>query len=513
MAAQLRPGLSITEVRNLRRLSQGDLEKRLGLSKGYIGKIDGKKVQTTADRLQQIASALDVEPTYFSYLLDPDAAQPRTLVTEVIDCLLRTEPLPRRAPKNERGLSRDPKAQIVECQEPIELADALEDLFSREAQHRKSGAITVLWAAGTYASEGEVSKRFYEQAVPRLIYSGGRLCHILRSSNDPNQLIPTVLSMVETAKRYSSFKTYECRLSPHIGVSIIPTDLYIAAHAGAISAYCKVLNIEPSRGVYLTRKVGVLSDYVRVLETTAERVVRYFSSKEDEAAHQEYNAQAEIFQGSRYIVQRRFADATRPASDFEEGTGWWDRNSRRPQLVAQLDMEEFTRRRRAANAAFHKRVRHYPVRQVACWNTLERWAQSGYRSDLPLLGGPEMVQRESKKEIIDRLENIHSLLANPLYELALVDEPTFQAIVGHPGTPKCELGWVLNGKDAVVVELTESVGEKHGDIYRVAIEERVIAQEFASIFEKHWGRLPSDTKNKEVVSKRLLQLQALATGG
>jgi len=519
MPEPLPAGLSIKEVLKRRNLTQKQLELEVKRSKGYIGKIDqdeGKgdhkgKVKPSRALLTEIANRLGVHKEYFYYLLGSESVQPEDNFTQrVFDCLFETEDFDGQCPPSIIS-SKKAKPTIIECGDQIALSRAIQNMIATEGDLGKNGEISVLWTARNYAKKGSVYQCVYNQAIPSYISKLGKLTHIWRSNNSHSELTEIIFIILENVKRYSRFKNYECLLST-VPISPQPADVYFAQHSGLVSAYSTTWDLEPTIGVYIPHKVAVASEYMKALKTSAAPVVHHFAADRQEEAYQDYNATAEVIRGPRYIVQRRFADVTRPASHFEEGSLWWERNAQRRRNKVPID--RFAKYRRDASRRFAKRLdlERDPFRQIACLETLERWAQTGHRSDWTLLGGSETARPEKKQERIERIDEIRSLFMRySHFELAIVEEDNFVSIAGRPTNATTELGWVLNGTSGVIVEVADITRGDGGEIYRVAIEHEVIASQFSSAFEKQWDRLPANVKSREVVLDRLAKLRSLAT--
>lgn len=63
--APINIGLTIRELRLQRNLSQGDIEKRTGLLRCYLSRVENGHTIPSLDTLQKIASALDMQVSQF----------------------------------------------------------------------------------------------------------------------------------------------------------------------------------------------------------------------------------------------------------------------------------------------------------------------------------------------------------------------------------------------------------------------------------------------------------------
>ena len=75
-----RIGINLRKLRQLRDLSQEALALSAGIDRGYVGLLERSEYSASADMLEKLAEALDVDPSEFTTpITDADRNKPKLL--------------------------------------------------------------------------------------------------------------------------------------------------------------------------------------------------------------------------------------------------------------------------------------------------------------------------------------------------------------------------------------------------------------------------------------------------
>jgi transcriptional regulator with XRE-family HTH domain len=213
-------------------------------------------------------------------------------------------------------------------------------------------------------------------------------------------------------------------------------------------------------------------------------------------------ADIEAVHGERNLVQKFFSTVTRPISFFDREGEWFtdlvkivEDDKERAERIAT------SRYLRAAriNDSFRRGTSY---RQICDLVTIEKWLETGERSDIPMHPSREEPFRDNKEGRLQRLNEVENLLADSdiKFEIAFVEN--FDQLIYGGSYHELRHGWIVIGPEHTIVEVNCDHDKKIQEI-RVILKNESVAKAFAGWFRECWDQIPAHhrerRKNLELV--------------
>jgi len=284
-----------------------------------------------------------------------------------------------------------------------------------------------------------------------------------------------------------------------------PFDVVVLGDVGALLSFPIDSPQMANSHIGLRGNVGALADHTRLVRQSSVETVKVIAQSNLLEFLREYHqTEAENADGPRYMVQRFVGDYSRSPRDFQPDSDWYLRIIARGHTSDEI--REISSLRQRILGRSRDKAASNEFKQLCSRKAMEVWALTGQRP------GIDPREIENPSERLRRLEQLLTIFQQDGFSIAFVEEDIADEIGWTEVRAGNEFSFVVQGKRAVVLEMTVcglvSGVVEYQDIYSIVRDRSFVSQIFNE-FETIWDAIPGVQKSRESNLKFLGQLRAM----
>ena len=412
----------LKEIRERKNLSQKELAQRLSISQTYISKLERGEIAPSRKMIDELAYVLEVSETSLAVpssddqRTTPRAASLFDRTLKVIDRGVQHYGRALVVSSHAPSLARSRGRQSPSAKERSQLASA-KNLQDRDAlvkefvrmlspHERYADGANAIALCGSHGGlpaldPDNQDHAMIAAAIGRYLAQSSRtFTHIVRqvtsnrADDGANALVSGIeLSMhfhcldsqgIAPGKDKSAQQLYDRLPSRYLYLVLdqgerqdLSPDIYMVPDAGSLIAFPSPVHTAIENGLFIDGQEASCRSYLEFVAGVGRRPIEVFGPNVRDS--ERFQRQASRGVNRRYALYQGFLSAiTRPVLHFRPGTPWWVRNAKRYatiQTIADYRRDRYHR-------AFSDNADEIQFRQICARDALEKWAETGKRTDL-----------------------------------------------------------------------------------------------------------------------------------
>jgi transcriptional regulator with XRE-family HTH domain len=493
---------SLRVARHEKKLSISELANKTGFDASYISLVETAKKNPSDRFLIAYARALELPEDYFvSTAAGPDRSESKAL--PILD-LFKGFSLYNSSSANseffqiKKRLGNNSVASVADRASKIFL-----DALNKKRSDRTQQLISIRSSRGSYPSFDQDILNCYgplscETKTPLWILFRPNI-----NSNIAHEYLSDVMFALEYQLPFINDNMVFVESTRDMQPGIFPIDFHLALpDAGIIAVGNGPFQISDwidIGGDDVQKFLG----FFEMIKSYRDRKIVLFRHEKFMQFSEEY-VKLESHKQRRYMAQRFLGGYSRPPSDFQPGTSWWTHYSGLEDRGL-IDIERLAEHRLQMDRLSRDRMIYSSSRQICSREAVESWARAARRTDKP----DNANWFENKKDRYARLDYLRYLLErSPAFELAAIDDNDGTELGWSTTNDVRDLNWVVEGRIGVIFETTYDQPRKQPwRELQCVVQSEIIADEFASLFDSVWNRLPSKTRDRASILEWIAYLR------